>query len=43
MPILDFIITVFCLIDDEYNMIDKPLRQRGFELIYQIVRSLLWK
>ncbi len=31
MPILDFIITVFCLVDDEWKMIDKRLRQRGFE------------
>lgn len=30
MPILDFIITVFCLIDDERKTLDKPLRQRGF-------------
>jgi hypothetical protein len=30
MPILDFIITVFCLIDDEYKKIPKPLRKRGF-------------
>src|ERR1700692_2724034 len=31
MPILDFIITVFCLIDDECKMLHNPLRQRGFE------------
>lgn len=31
MPLLDFIITVFCLIDDEYKMLDKQPRQRGFE------------
>lgn len=31
MPILDFIITVFCLIDDEYKILDNPLRKRGFE------------
>jgi DDE family transposase len=31
MPILDFIITVFCLIDDEYKKLPKPIRQRGFE------------
>ncbi len=31
MPIIDFIITVFCLIDDEYKKLDKPLRQRGFK------------
>src|SRR5215218_2257046 len=30
MPILDFIINVFCLIDDEYKKIPKPLRKRGF-------------
>jgi hypothetical protein len=31
MFILDFIITVFCLIDDEYKILDKPLRKRGFK------------
>jgi Transposase DDE domain len=31
MPILDFIITVFCLIDNQCKTLDKPLRQRGFE------------
>lgn len=31
MPIIDFIITVFCLIDDEYKKIPKPIRQRGFK------------
>lgn len=31
MPILDFIITVFCLIDDEYKKIPNPIRQRGFK------------
>lgn len=31
MPILDFIITVFCLIDDEYKKISHPIRQRGFK------------
>jgi hypothetical protein len=30
MPTLDFIITVFCLIDDEYKKIPKRIRQRGF-------------
>lgn len=30
MPILDFIITVFCLIDDEYKKISTPLRRGGF-------------
>ncbi len=31
MPTLDFIINVFCLIDDECNLLLKPLRIRGFE------------
>lgn len=31
MPIIGFIITVFCLIDDECKVLDKPLRKRGFE------------
>ena len=31
MPILDFIITVFCLIDDECKALPKPIRQRGFK------------
>src|SRR5271155_4804466 len=31
MPILDFIITVFCLIDDKYKALPKPIRQRGFK------------
>lgn len=31
MPILDFIITVFCLIDDEYKTLHNPIRQRGFK------------
>lgn len=30
MPILDFIITVFCLVDDEYKKIVTPLRKGGF-------------
>jgi hypothetical protein len=30
MPILDFIISVFCLIDDEYKKISRPLRRGGF-------------
>jgi hypothetical protein len=31
MPILDFIITVFCLIDDECKTLHNPIRQRGFK------------
>jgi hypothetical protein len=31
MPILDFIITVFCLIDDECKKLPNPIRQRGFK------------
>jgi len=30
MPILDFIITVFCLIDDEYKKLPLPIRKGGF-------------
>lgn len=30
MPIIDFIITVFCLIDDEYKKITTPIRKGGF-------------
>jgi hypothetical protein len=30
MPILNFIIAVFCLVDDEYKKIPTPLRTRGF-------------
>ena len=30
MPILDFIISVFCLIDDEYKKVSKPIRRGGF-------------
>jgi hypothetical protein len=30
MPIIDFIITVFCLIDDEYKKIRLPIRKGGF-------------
>ena len=32
MPILDFIITGFCLIDDECKALPKLIRQRGFKL-----------
>jgi hypothetical protein len=31
MLILDFIMAVFCLIDEECKRIDNSLRQRGFE------------
>jgi hypothetical protein len=31
MPILDFIITVFCLIDDECKILPNRIRQRGFK------------
>lgn len=30
MPILDFIITVFCLIDDECKKLPRPIRRGGF-------------
>ena len=30
MPIIDFIISVFCLIDDEYKKLSTPLRGGGF-------------
>lgn len=30
MPILDFIITVFCLVEDEYKKLSKPIRKGGF-------------